>query len=157
MKAPDYVSPIVGWRAWSVHSDGILTSIHHPTRWEPGVPVQADHSPPLDLGPTDEVPADSRRSPRRAAEQRPHHPPGAACTCGVYAVVDKEQLELQFLWPSVPSVYGRVNLWGRVIIAEKGYRAQFAYPLELWVADGTIVETLEAYGVPVYLEMREEA
>ena len=155
------MAPIVGWRAWRVDGDGMLTSIHHPTRWEPGVPVRADHSPPLDLGRSEEEAPDSRRRTGRAhaagAEEREHDPPGAGCTCGVYALIDKEQLELQFLWPSMPSVYGRVNLWGRVIVAEKGYRAQFAYPAELWVADGTIVEALGAYGVPVNPEIREEA
>jgi hypothetical protein len=29
-------------------------------------------------------------------------------------------------------VSGRVALWGRVVICERGYRAQYAYPLELW-------------------------
>jgi hypothetical protein len=160
VRAPDYFTPIVGWRAWRFTSSGTLTSVHHPTRWEPGVPVQADHSPPLFPASLDDAAADSRL--RRAAarepyaEQRAHEAPGASCTCGVYALIDKEQLELQFLWPSLPSVYGRVNLWGRVIVAEKGYRAQFAYPAEFWVDDVTIAEALEVYGVPVYLELREE-
>ena len=32
-----------------------------------------------------------------------------------------------------PVVAGTVHLWGNVIRASDGYRAQYAYPCELWV------------------------
>jgi hypothetical protein len=50
-------------------------------------------------------------------------------------------------------VIGEVYLWGEVAEHESGYRAQFAYPKELWVSrhpDPITVMNLEAnYGVPV--------
>jgi hypothetical protein len=45
-------------------------------------------------------------------------------------------------------VSGRVALWGRVVICERGYRAQYAYPLELWftrASEGRVREIAEFY------------
>lgn len=152
MRAPDYMGPLVGWRAWRCGSDGALASIHHPTRWLPGVPVEAGHSPPLLRGEEDEVP--EARAASRAGS--PHSVPGADCTCGIYALRDRESLGLQFLWPSMPAVWGRVSLWGRVVVADKGYRAQFAYPAELWTAAEAVAAVLDAFRVPVHLVTGEE-
>lgn len=35
-----------------------------------------------------------------------------------------------------PGVTGTVNLWGKVVLTEHGFRAQYAYPRELFVAAG---------------------
>ena len=50
--------------------------------------------------------------------------------------------------------YGRVSLWGRIVEHKHGYRAQFAYPLDLVLAGGdtALVDRLTtAYGIDVQL------
>ena len=54
-------------------------------------------------------------------------------------------------------VLGEVSLWGTVVVAQRGYRAQFAYARRLWVlpdgnnrareSDEGIVNGLEHYGI----------
>lgn len=51
----------------------------------------------------------------------------------------------------IRSIIGRVALWGTVVEHSHGYRAQFAYPLELWVLNDEIAEHLAAtYNIPVH-------
>jgi len=60
-------------------------------------------------------------------------------------------------WAAAPfAVLGKVYLWGRVTVCERGWKAQNAYPAELYLpSDGGWDETkldaknLEDYGVPV--------
>lgn len=53
----------------------------------------------------------------------------------------------------VGGIFGSVYLWGRVIEHEHGYRAEFAYPKELFVSPKTdplkIMQIEHNYGVPV--------
>jgi hypothetical protein len=59
----------------------------------------------------------------------------------------------------LPLVIGKVALWGRVIPAERGYRAQYGYPKRLWLVWESLepleqpgarrIELAAAYGVPV--------
>ena len=35
-----------------------------------------------------------------------------------------------------PIALGSVSLWGRILARERGYRAQYAYPYELFVIGG---------------------
>ena len=58
-----------------------------------------------------------------------------------------------------PAVVGRVKMWGKVIPGEHGWRAQYAYPAELFIVKSLIgnlvnrhlplYEDLQNYGVPV--------
>jgi hypothetical protein len=97
-------------------------------------------------------------------QQAPHLP----CTCGIYAYKEKPRLlgeirntygrplapVLHHRVPPVPGlrlVYGEINLWGKVIEHEDGYRAQFGYPKRLWCTPA--IEPLAGwigyvYGVP---------
>ena len=79
---------------------------------------------------------------------------------GIHAFVSRELAEEYFDAQSrgrtTPHVYGEVSLWGRVIVHEHGYRAQFAYPRNLLVPRRyaghrwDIVKDLRrAYGVEV--------
>ncbi len=47
------------------------------------------------------------------------------------------------------TVFGQVSLWGRIIETTKGFRAQYAYPKELWLLDNSLEELGFIYGVPV--------
>jgi len=72
---------------------------------------------------------------------------------GIYAYKSPEQLAMYW---DVDCIAGAVNLWGSVIEHDEGYRAEFAYPKELWVNkefDATMILRLEeAYGVPVVIK-----
>jgi hypothetical protein len=56
---------------------------------------------------------------------------------GIHAFVSRGQAEEYFGEQSrgktTPHVIGEVSLWGRVVLHERGYRAQFAYPRRLLV------------------------
>lgn len=156
MVAPDFVEPLVGWRAWHVIEtpDGLrLHSIGRPVVWEPGVEQRADCR---------------RRSswPRRRRD-RQHPAPEPTCSCGVWAV-RRPQLAIAGLdiygrsWKPVHRVLGRVSLWGRVVEHDQGWRAECAYPAELFVPSrrlhgpvvpglDELVEALTVYAVPLSL------
>lgn len=88
-----------------------------------------------------------------------HEAPVNGCTCGYWAFKSLEGLlavmrPTATMQPTVgPDVIGNVWLWGKVILTEKGYRAQYAYPRELFVAAGLdplaergkVAEGLEGY------------
>jgi hypothetical protein len=155
--APDYIEPVVGWRAWLVSEvegmprlDGVV--FHRP--WEPGRPLVAEclqfRGRPL------------RPWRRRAPD---HGAPGLECRCGIYAATEAGQA-LRYARPgwlpepvrrrTLLRVFGRVSLWGRVVECEQGWRASHAYPQRLLVpargaASEEIAGALEVYGVPVEL------
>jgi hypothetical protein len=126
---------IVAWRVWKVAADfGVgsvsLQSVFLTNVWPAGAPMKACCA---------ELPAGLRH--------------------GVNAFSDKSRAEAYFKDqqrcgnpPRV--VFGEVSLWGRVIVHESGYRAQFAYPRRILVPfidrDRDIVNGLRrAYGIDV--------
>jgi hypothetical protein len=87
--------------------------------------------------------------------------PPLTCTCGIYAYKEKPRLlrEIRNINSGLRLVannryvpiYGEINLWGKVIEHEDGYRAQFGYPKRLWCTPA--IEPLAGwigyvYGVP---------
>jgi hypothetical protein len=84
--------------------------------------------------------------------------------CGIYAYKEKPRLlreignsssgfipHRQSLERIARLVYGEINLWGKVIEHQDGYRAQFGYPKRLWCTPA--IEPLAGwigyvYGVP---------
>ena len=55
--------------------------------------------------------------------------------------------------PGRPIALGQASLWGRILVRDKGYRAQFAYPYELFLIGGTeqMARTLrQLYAVDVF-------
>jgi hypothetical protein len=138
--------PVVGWRYWQLTPRHRLRSVTQKwIEWEPGAPMLA-----------------------RCLEQR-HPAPDSACGCGLHASHDLETLRDHGLClvPDVGLVVGRVALWGRVASDERAWRGQWASPVELTVAEGTVpggapavaqaVAALGAYGVPVSVVALEEA
>jgi len=82
-------------------------------------------------------------------QQAPH----LTCMCGIYAYKEKPRLlrEIRNIFSGLRLVYGEINLWGKVIEHEDGYRAQFGYPKRLWCTPA--IEPLAGwigyvYGVP---------
>jgi hypothetical protein len=79
---------------------------------------------------------------------------------GIHAFASRGQAEEYFAEQSrgktTPHVFGKVALWGRVVVHERGYRAQFAYPRTLLVPrryanprSDIVNELRRAYGVEV--------
>jgi len=156
---PDYIEPVEAWRVWRVciyDSRIVLQSLNADTVWEPTVALSA----------TCAARQRSRRRPWRI-EAPGHESPEIECTCGIYGVrsaaVARWYLERRALFYNADRVVGRVALWGDVVESESGWRAERAYPLELFVPAAAtlrgglrrcadvdeIVLALAAYRVPV--------
>jgi hypothetical protein len=153
-EAPDYIEPLEAWRAWHVvrrAGSPALRSVVKTTAWPPGQPLVA-------------ACLRTRMFPRR--RRRPvHASPEPECDCGIYATT-LARLG-QYVNEGLPAdvvacVIGRVSLWGTVLECERGYRASYAYPLELYVPRderharlridrAALIDQLSlAYGVPAY-------
>lgn len=113
---PDYIEPIVGWRAWFSFTELIapyrsrLNSLcHAEVVWTPGETVVA-------VCPNQSI----------LKEELRHDVPSAACSCGLYALKTLDQvvslLDAGYYFTAI----GRVELFGRVLICENGYRAERA-------------------------------
>lgn len=154
--APDYIEPVVGWRAWAVVRQRgrlRLRSVVFDTVW------------PADA----ELVAGCNRVWTRIWERLPwrgdavHAVPVWRCGCGIYAADDPElAAEYLYLYGDVQQpgvVYravGLVSLWGAVVEAEAGWRASHAYPQRLFIPPTrrtvdaeAIRDGLADYGVPV--------
>jgi len=52
-----------------------------------------------------------------------------SCKCGVYGLKTAEEMLRQ---NQAATVFGLIRMWGRIIVHERGYRAQYAEPLALF-------------------------
>jgi hypothetical protein len=149
--APDYVEPVVAWRAWRVFRRGRearLSSLFVPATWSPHRSLTA------------------RCIAWRALWRwlgKGHEAPGVDCDCGIYGTT--LDVLSEYLRPSTFTapgarriVFGRVSLWGSVVECTSGWRAGIAYPERLFVPAcawrsrekaALVASGLEAYGVPV--------
>jgi hypothetical protein len=118
-RVPDAISPITGYRVWEVLGDGFFKSPNEVSAWEEGRWMRATCA----------------RFLRRAGvdPEAAHRAPAEYCRCGFYAFksADRviEQLERYRRLPSrrhIPYVSGVVELAGKVIEHEHGYRAELA-------------------------------
>jgi hypothetical protein len=126
---PDYISPIIGYRVWQWDTTGLKSVCGEP--WHPGQPLVAGCR----------VYSAGKIVGRAEAAQGGHVVPQADCTCGVYAAKNLEHLR-QFGYERY-GIYGEVYLWGTVIEHEQGWRAQFAYPKNLYLPPDTLPFTLK--------------
>ena len=110
--------PIVGWRMWKLLVDGDgkvnIDSMHQGHGcWRPMEPARglcAGYDDPSELN---------------------HRCPSWEHRCGIHAVKEIEQLQK---WGNPDSkVLGQVEMWGRVLEYEQGYRAEWAYPIKLFL------------------------
>lgn len=74
-----------------------------------------------------------------------HEAPEEKCRCGIYGAAEPQRAvpdlhprytdfcEYLLPWPLLDHVIGRVFLWGSILECERGGRASFAYPQELFV------------------------
>jgi hypothetical protein len=146
--APDYCEPIVGWRSWrAFERDGEahLTSVFHRVRWPHGEPLAGT--------------CETWRLPWR--RHRRHAAPDPDCLCGIYAASFDVACAFAPLLPpymrGTYAVIGTVALWGDVAEYSEGWRASYAYPLELYLISPSprtfeaarVARSLERYDVPV--------
>lgn len=145
MIIPDYVSPIVGYRAWRWKATGLQSLNGQP--WLPGQPLEARCGPPAGTIAS----ADTGHSPN----ELPH----LDCTCGVYAAKNLEHLrEIDY---ERLGIHGEVHLWGTVVEHRLGWRAQFAYPKSFFLPPDRVpfkvtelnarLKTLIAFGADIFL------
>jgi hypothetical protein len=125
--APLMPGVLVGARAWQVTDDGELLSPYRDDRW----------------------PAFERQVARCFPRLHADGAPAAGCTCGIYAL-NEVGVHLRAAFAGT-YVVGTVSLWGRVVRAASGYRAQYAYPRLLVVpGSASLAQAVaERYGVPV--------
>jgi hypothetical protein len=134
--------PIVGWRQWKFMYPHFLANLGNDTIYVPREKIEAhceQYSTPGTLV--------LRKD--HSEQQAPH----LTCMCGIYAYKEKPRLlrEIRNIYSGLRLVYGEINLWGKVIEHEDGYRAQFGYPKRLWCTPA--IEPLAGwigyvYGVP---------
>ncbi len=155
---PDYCEAITAYRVWSVAPNGLLIGQAHSEPWPTYQPfvgrcgaVASKEGALAHVGPTGDW---------RAA-------PVYQCDCGVHALKSREMAEqrwrefvapdqngfFSFSWGSRyeprQHAWGAVKLWGRLIEHADGYRAEFAYPSEVFCADKALATKIAAlYGVP---------
>jgi hypothetical protein len=131
-KSPDFVDPIVAWRAWKISPNGVLCGIGHLKEWKEREPLkavcsmhQAIHKAPC---PTD-------------------------CMCGIWGYKERDPLTEEILHNYAAEIgdwcLGQVFLWGRVIEHELGFRAEFGYPKELWLLNDRDEQIGLKYNVPI--------
>lgn len=154
---PDYSMPLIGWRAWRVKPVAkpvLAPLLHIASPWPGRKAIKA-------------VCHGNRRHPNITVRELTY-PPFFHCSCGVYALKTVGHLlrhDFRILSNTL-MVYGPVALWGKVIRHSAGYRAQYAYPLALFVdppelalqrPDRTAVakrmsaRLAKRYGIPVVL------
>ena len=124
-RAPDYTATMTGWRAWDV-SEGLLEAVGNSYRWKP------------------------RRAEAAVCRSGAHEAPKFNCNCGFWSFKTLDLLlEARKGAPGPDRVVGPVEIWGRVIECENGFRSEFAYPKELWLLKDGLESLSWIYGVPV--------
>ena len=128
MSTPDYISPIVGYRGWTWDTMGLKSLCGE--RWHPNRSLAARCRASAVVG----------TIASRVEGHDSHEAPQAKCTCGVYAAKSLEHLRKNGY--DRCGIYGEVCLWGTVVEHERGWRAQLAYPKNLFLSPEALPFTL---------------
>jgi hypothetical protein len=147
--------PLLGWRIWLVDRNR-LRAVVCGIEWPPRARFAAscEHAPAA-FWRDDRARNDVLHAGSGGGAPEPHAAPDAGCDCGVYAFERREDAELlaaEKAGGGAVLALGRVSLWGRVVVTERGYRAELAYPYDLEVLGGDeeLVRELRAsYAVDV--------
>lgn len=142
---PDFAEPILAWRGWKVdgegflyalngggrgHSLGMLTGYEKGPRWAPRKTERAGCALSNESHAADDcvsmgLSIEQAREYIEARKAQKHDAPAAECRCGYYAARNLEDIQTA----GHTYAFGIVALWGRVEEHEGGYRAEYAYPL----------------------------
>jgi hypothetical protein len=100
---------------------------------------------------------------RAEAVHYAHEPPHSDCTCGIYATKSIEHLRKTRYTQS--GIHGEVFLWGTVVEHRLGWRAQYAYPKNLFLSPHALpftlagiqarLKALTAYRIDVFIADRK--
>lgn len=121
VEVPDHVGVIVACRAWRwrLPGEAPLRAIAKGAGWPPLRRLEASCLEPRPWGAMGRL----RRPP-------PTHPaPHVDCECGIWGLASPEALLREHA--AREYVYGVVALWGAVVVGQRGWRAQYAYPQAL--------------------------
>ncbi len=148
--APDFTEPIVGWRLWAVgydKDDGLkpyLMSLWQSAPWPRGEPMVARC---MQVNTTHMHWMAKWKLPKLCCV----HSPTERCKCGVYAYSDPGEVTVE---PSrkVSLLVGRVALWGKTIRHERGYRAQYGYPVSIGLGESASLVCSSGWDRVEYLE-----
>ena len=168
---PDGITPIVGVRAWRVqktlHKEDRLFSIYKAgINWPIGRRLEAKCIQPSSiwagLKGNNMFATKVAHLSHSAEEKLPEHqPPYDECTCGIYALNSfLTEGEIR-PWQS-DAIVGVVLLWGHVLEGDRGYRAQYAKVVALWMDSENperidlITQMAEMYKVPIVVDLTAE-
>lgn len=121
---PDTVSTIKAYRAWRIRRKRLIPLYDNSLdTWQPM---------------------------KAAVGNCSHQQISEECQCGIHAYKVPEHLCLELSGlASKNVVIGMVELWGRYLEFEDGWRAEFAYPTELWIVLPEHEEIAAEYGCKV--------
>lgn len=138
--------PLMGWRAWAIKEHNGLTYLSgcfYKVRWPRRKPMRG-HCMTMW----------GKWYRTGSSGKWPHNTPDSYHSCGVYATKEEARAR-NYAKQAHISVFGRVAMYGRIVKHEHGYRAEYAYPTQLWVIDKENVDAMDlamvlesAYGVP---------
>lgn len=140
---PDLVECLTAWRAWDVVGEGErlrLQALGKEHIWRPRRAMEADCAK-----------ASAFELLARRGPVPTHDAPEESCSCGVWSFKELDGLVSALTRYGIIRVLGKVYLWGKVVETENGYRAQYAYPAELWLFNETLEALGHIYNVPVRL------
>jgi len=132
-RSPDYVHTLTAWRGWSI-DDGRLAALGYDYQWK------------------------EKRARRATCRNEKHPAPQMKCGCGFWSFKTLDLLTQAMANYTVDvKVIGTVEIWGRVIECENGFRSEYAYPKELWLLEDGLESLSWEYGVPVRTLEKERA
>jgi hypothetical protein len=158
--------PIEAWRLWDVASiasglnddmERFVRAMAVATRKAPENPWEYMLAPRLSAVARADSAWEPRDPQRAVCTTDPHHvAPHLDCECGYWALKTEQEIATAALGGyNTADAVGRVNLWGRFCEFDKGYRAEYAYPVEVWLIGkqanaARAADLADMYGVPVH-------
>jgi hypothetical protein len=148
-----FCEPLLGWRLWHVRPHGdqyrLESFTWHHVSWPPMQRFEARCVLHRDAAPVagHECGIYAFKTRELAAELLRRY-------TGIRQHYGREYRELPPVRKGRPIALGSVSLWGRILARERGFRAQYAYPYELFLigGDNRIARELrERYAVDVSL------
>lgn len=118
--APDFSTPVLGFRVWCLADDGRLEPYSLGKSWLPGV-----------------------NTAECCIEGSRHSPPVGDCGCGFYALHDDRDRRLERQHAKRAHALGAIAAWGEIEVHWAGFRARYACVLALAAPNGASGPHLE--------------
>lgn len=154
---PDYFRPVIGIREWGIPEKYLRSTAYSGEIWKPGEEKRAvcktagnsfwyttNYIPYVNIqGGIAERPAEPPKPPPN------HAPPALGCGCGIYAYYNRKMC-VEYgdeLASGTTGVRGLISSWGRLILSEYGFKAEYAKLVALILEN----RTTRLLGSPVSL------